>query len=126
MDYLYAGNTQENITALNKAFSVGMRSPLNGYSGMRVNTSKVCTVYIRDFTIILKPSNTCIVVLPPAAEFLGREVRLVNKSIYAINSMATDIFTTNSTLVNSVLPATIGKYVVLQSNGTNWCIVESN
>jgi hypothetical protein len=80
-----------------------------------------------DGTIILNPPSACTLTLLAAATYPGRILRLKLIAAFAVTSVSANVVPlVGGAAVTAIMPATAGKYAVLQSDGTNWQIVEAN
>jgi hypothetical protein len=89
-----------------------------------------------DFTVAVsenwlinnKSGSTCIVTLPNAATYAGREITIKNIQAQTVISAASNVVSLNGlTTSTAILPATIGSWATLVSSGsTNWIIMASN
>jgi hypothetical protein len=85
------------------------------------------SVYQDDVTIIFTPTATTAVTLPTASLSAGRILKMTNRAAFAINSDANNVVPlAGGTVSNVLLAATAGKFIELQSDGTNWDIIEGN
>ena len=74
-----------------------------------------------------KPSASCVMTLPSASLWVGREVMIQNWQGYTVVSASANIVPmSGGAAVTTILEALPGKRATLVSNGTNWQIVDSN
>ncbi len=74
-----------------------------------------------------KSGSACVVTLPAAASSTGREIMIQNLQAQAVNSASSNVIPLRGgSAASSILPAIIGAYAVLVSNGTNWQIVQQS
>lgn len=70
-----------------------------------------------------KASTACVVTLPAAASFTGREIMIQNNQDLAVNSASSNVIPLRGgSAGTAILPATIGSWATVVSNGTNWQI----
>jgi len=88
-----------------------------------------------DFTVAVsenwlinnKSGSTCIVTLPSASTYSGREITIKTTQAQTVISASPNVISLDGTTTSTaILPATIGKWATLVSNGTNWVIMASN
>lgn len=71
-----------------------------------------------------KSGSTCVVTLPAASAFPGREVVFQNLQARAVISASSNVIPLRGgSAGTAILPAIEGSFAVLVSNGTNWLIV---
>jgi hypothetical protein len=71
-----------------------------------------------------KPAAACVVTLPSAATYPGREISIKNLQSFAVNSALSNVAPINSaTPGTSILLPVIGNWATMVSNGTNWVIM---
>jgi hypothetical protein len=80
-----------------------------------------------DGSVIFNCAATCTLTLPAAASFAGRVVRVKTLAAQLVNSASSNVkpIGTN-TAGTAILAATAGKWAELQSDGSNWVIMEAN
>ena len=72
-------------------------------------------------TYIFNYAGTVTFTLESAATFVGREVMVRTIQAQAVNSASSDVVPrTSATPGTAILPATLGAWVILKSDGTNW------
>jgi len=88
-----------------------------------------------DFTVAVsenwlinnKSGSTCIVTLPSASTYSGREITIKTTQAQTVISASSNVISLDGTTTSTaILPATIGKWATLVSNGTSWVIMASN
>lgn len=73
-----------------------------------------------------KAGSTCTVTLPAASSWVGRVVVFKNLQAQTLVSASSDVAPIGSaTLGTSILPATVGAWATLVSDGTNWVVMQS-
>jgi hypothetical protein len=73
-----------------------------------------------------KSGSTCTVTLPAAASWTGRSVVFKNLQAQALVSASSDVAPIGSaTPGTAILPATVGAWATLVSDGTNWVVMQS-
>lgn len=89
-----------------------------------VNISTNYTVGIGDYSFSCFTTSGAFVQMPSAASFPGRILKFRNTSAYAILSNTADIGQIQGGApTNTILPATNGSWVELQSNGSVWLVM---
>lgn len=103
----------------------------NGGTGVSATTVVTKTA---DFTlddtekwvINNKSGSTCTVTLPAASSWGGRSVVFKNLQAQTLVSASSDVAPIGSaTLGTAILPATVGAWATLVSDGTNWVVMQS-
>lgn len=80
-----------------------------------------------DAVIVFTTTATHTLTLLAAASFSGRQIRLVNRAAFAINSATSNVVPlAGGAAGTAILPATAGKWVDLESDGTSWQITGGN
>lgn len=104
----------------------------NGGTGMAtlstvaIKTADFALIETEGWIINNKSGSTCTVTLPDASFWLGRVVTFKNLQAQTLVSASSNVAPINSaTLGTSILPATIGAWATLVSNGVNWVIMQS-
>lgn len=73
-----------------------------------------------------KSGSTCTVTLPAASAWPGRQVTFKNLQAQTLVSASSDVAPINSaTPGTAILPATVGAWATIVSNGTNWVVMAS-
>lgn len=81
---------------------------------------------------LLQPSvifttTNCVVTLPPASSGSGRTLTFKTITANSVVSASSNVVPLSSaTPGTAILPATAGKFVTLQSDGTNWVVMTAN
>lgn len=108
-------------------------------AGATVNTSSVglargIATKTADFTVAdtdtwlinNKSGSTCTVTLPAAASYTGRELHFESYQAFTtVSASANVVQKGGATTTTAILPATVGAWATLISNGTNWVIFRS-
>jgi hypothetical protein len=103
----------------------------NGGTGMAAVTvvTKVADFTLADsegWIINNKPSTTCTVTLPAASAWGGRAITFKNLQTQTLVSASSNVAPIGSaTPGTAILPATIGAWATLVSDGTNWVVMAS-
>ena len=72
-----------------------------------------------------KSGSTCVVTMPAAASFTGRQVTIKNLQAQLVNSVASNIVPIDSASAGtSILLGVVGNWATLVSDGTNWIIMQ--
>jgi hypothetical protein len=111
--------------------ATGVLPVANGGTGMAATT---IVTKIADFTLAAnegwvinnKSGSTCTVTLPAASAWGGRAVTFKNLQAQPLVSAANDVAPIGSaTPGTSILPAGVGAWATIVSDGTNWVIMQS-
>jgi hypothetical protein len=90
-------------------------------------TDTTYTLFPKTTTVIFNPPSACTVTLPNPAVYFGKTYTFKNSGSYAIDNVTGSIVPlAGGSPTTSILSGSAGKYAVLQSNGTNWEIIQSN
>ena len=109
----------------------GVLSVANGGTGMAATTiaTKVADFTLADtegWVINNKSGSTCTVTLPAASSWGGRSVTFKNLQAQTLVSASSNVAPIGSaTPGTAILPATVGAWALLVSDGTNWVIMAS-
>ena len=111
--------TTTNLSTLTVNGGFSAKSP----STVNASAYSVATA---DYSLRFTTTN-CIVTLPAASSFPGRILILNTITANSVTSNASNVIPLGSdTAGTSILSATIGKFAMIQSNGTNWVTLMSN
>jgi len=73
-----------------------------------------------------KSGSTCVVTLPAASAWVGREVTIKNMQAQLVNSASSNIVPLDSTSVGTaILLNVVGNWATMVSDGTNWVIMQA-
>jgi hypothetical protein len=104
----------------------------NGGTGLSVRplvATKTADFFLDDtegWVINNKTGSTCTVGLPNAALWVGRAVTFKNLQAQTLVSTSSNVVPISSTTPGTaILPATVGAWATLVSDGTNWVIMAS-
>lgn len=109
----------------------GVLPVVNGGTGMAVTTvvTKVANFTLADsegWVINNKSGSTCTVTLPAASAWGGRAVTFKNLQAQTLVSASSNVAPIGSaTPGTAILPATVGAWATLVSDGTNWVVMAS-
>ena len=109
----------------------GVLPTANGGSGMAVTTvaTKVADFTLADsegWVINNKSGSTCTVTLPAASSWGGRAVTFKNLQTQTVVSATSNVVPLiGGAAGTAILPATIGAWATVVSDGTNWVIMAS-
>ena len=109
----------------------GVLPVANGGTGVAATTvvTKTADFTLADtegWVINNKSGSTCIVTLPAASSWGGRQVTFKNLQAQTLVSASSDVAPIGSaTLGTAILPATVGAWATLVSDGTNWVVMAS-
>jgi hypothetical protein len=110
----------------------GILPVANGGTGLAVRPTVVTKV--ADFTLAdtegwvinNKSGSTCTVTLPAASAWAGRAVTFKNLQAQTLVSASSNVAPIGSaTPGTAILPATVGAWATLVSDGTNWVVMAS-
>jgi hypothetical protein len=111
--------TTTNLTTLTVNGGFSAKSP----STVNASTYSVATT---DYSLRFTTTN-CTVTLPTASSFPGRILIMNTITANSVTSNASNVIPLGSdTAGTSILAATLGKFTMIQSNGTNWVTLMSN
>jgi hypothetical protein len=111
--------------------SEGVLPVANGGTGMAATT---VVTKIADFTLAIsegwiinnKSGSTCTATLPAASAWGGRSVTFKNLQAQTLVSASSNVAPIGSaTPGTAILPATVGAWATLVSDGTNWVVMAS-
>jgi hypothetical protein len=104
-------NQQPTITGLRRAAPV-------------TKTADFTLADAEDFIINNKPAAACVVTLPAAASYTGREVTFKTVQAFAINSASSNVVPRAGGAAGTVIVSgTAGNWAKLVSDGSNWVIM---
>ena len=110
----------------------GVLPVANGGTGLAVRptvATKTADFTLADtegWVINNKSGSTCIVTLPAASSWSGRQVTFKNLQAQTLVSASSDVAPIGSaTPGTAILPATVGAWATLVSDGTNWVVMAS-
>jgi hypothetical protein len=110
----------------------GVLPVANGGTGLAVRPTVVTKT--ADFTLAdtegwvinNKSGSTCTVTLPAASAWAGRQVVFKNLQAQTLVSASSNVAPIDSaTPGTAILPATVGAWATLVSDGTNWVVMQS-
>lgn len=136
--YAAANNTTVTGTAIMRLTTAGLRV---GSNTTALNTLDVTGTFGRgapvtktaDFTLAAtenwvinnKSGSACVVTLPAASSWTGREVMVVNYQAQQLNSASSNVVPLGGGAAGTaILTAATGRWATLVSNGTNWVIMQ--
>lgn len=134
-DFINAGSGSVNAiqTYIPGAFpssGLGVNARFNASatnSAPNVQTVDNYNVLPTDVTVAINRGSTTTLVLPAVATYVGRRIRVVTRQAFGVLSSQSNVVAlTGGAATNTILPATAGKWVDLESNGTSWVITASN
>ena len=111
--------------------AAGVLPVANGGTGVAATTiaTKVADFTLADtekWVINNKSGSTCIVTLPAASSWGGRSVVFKNLQAQTLVSASSDVAPIGSaTPGTAILPASVGAWATLVSDGTNWVVMQS-
>ena len=90
-------------------------------------TGTTYTVSPLSSSFIFNLTASCTVTLPAAASYFGKQFVMRNISAYTVVSAASDVVPiAGGAAGTAILPATAGKFVMLESDGTYWQVMQAN
>jgi hypothetical protein len=105
---------------INRLLGLGRGAPVT-------KTADFTLAATENWIINNKATTSCTITLPAASLWTGREVMIQNyKALSVISASANVVPILSGAATTSILAATIGKWCVLVSDGTNWIITQSN
>jgi hypothetical protein len=91
---------------------------------------KVLTNYVvqeSDLVLIFSCATNCSVTLPTASSYPGRILKMTNQNTTTVTATTSNIVAVDGTSAgSSIFPATVGKWLEMISNGTDWYIIAGN
>lgn len=111
--------------------ATGVLPVANGGTGVAATTivTKTADFTLADtegWVINNKSGSTCTVTLPAASSWGGRSVVFKNLQAQTLVSASSDVAPIGSaTPGTAILPATVGAWATLVSDGTNWVVMQS-
>jgi cytoskeletal protein CcmA (bactofilin family) len=103
---------------------------ITGYMTRGAPVTKTANFTVADsenWLINNKSGSACIVTLPSASTYTGREITIKNLQAQQVNSASSNVVPIDGTSAGlPILTNTIGKWATLVSNGTSWVIMASN
>jgi hypothetical protein len=111
--------------------ATGVLPVANGGTGVAATTivTKTADFTLADnegWVINNKVGSTCVVTLPAASSWGGRQVVFKNLQAQALVSASNDVAPIGSaTPATAILPASVGAWATLVSDGTNWVVMQS-
>lgn len=96
-------------------------------SAVKNVTTAAYSVGSTDSALSFYTTVACTVTLPSAVSFPGRILKMRNTNTFAINSASSNVGQIIGGAPSAaLLPATVGKWIELQSNGAEWIIMAAN
>jgi hypothetical protein len=102
---------------------------VGSHFGTTAPTTKTASysVGLTDNTLIFNCAGSCTLTLPSAATYSGRVLRVRTIAAQTVVSASSNVVPlAGGAAGTAILAATAGKYATLQSDGTNWQIIEAN
>ena len=116
------GSTFGTTTTFNGQTKVG------GSFGRGAPVTKTANFTLADtenWLINNKTGSACVVTLPAASSWVGREVTIKNMQAQLVNSASSNVAPINSTSAGTaILLPVIGNWATMVSDGTNWVIMQ--
>lgn len=105
----------------------GVLPVANGGTGIvATKTADFTVADTEGWLINNKSGSTCTVTLPDATLWSGRQLTFKNLQLQTVVSASSDVAPIGSaTAGTAILPATVGAWATLVSDGTNWVIMAS-
>lgn len=128
--FLTLGGTLSGININTQ--TTGVLAVAGGGTGLSARPSvvtKIADFALADtegWVINNKSGSTCTVTLPTASSWSGRSVVFKNLQAQTLVSASSDVAPIDSaTPGTAILPATVGAWATLVSDGTNWVVMQS-
>lgn len=124
-------NSVSDITLAGKTNRIVMEGnvPVSG-AGSSVTVIVTASTYalgLAEKSIVANFAGTVTLTLPPAATAMGRPIRIKTITANAVISNASNVVpAAGGAAGTAILAATAGKWVALESDGSNWQIMASN
>jgi hypothetical protein len=106
---------------------IGILPIANGGSGAVTTTTSDLTITNSDGWVINnKSGSTCTITLPSASTWPTRRLTFKNLQAQTVVSASSNVAPIGSaTPGTAILPATVGSWATLVSDGTNWVVMAS-
>lgn len=135
--YTYSAlNTLERTTIITSSnngqkvnFSSGTKRVFINESSARIKTvaSNFSVVSGDNWIINNKSGATCVVTLPSASGWTGDQILFQNYQAQALDSASSNVIPLGGGSAGaSILPATVGKWAILATNGSQWVVMAAN
>lgn len=126
-----SGNLANGELALNipdgRLFYLNGTVQVLGWSAPVTKTADFTVATNENWLINNKSGATCVVTLPAAGSFTGRELKFLNYQAQLLNSASSNVVPLiGGAAGTAILAAIAGKWATLVSDGTNWVIMQSN
>jgi hypothetical protein len=116
------GSTFGTTTTVNGQTKIG------GSFGRGAPVTKTADFTLADtetWLINNKSGSTCVVTLPAASSWVGREVTIKNMQAQLVNSASSNVVPIDGTVAGTaILLAVVGNWATMVSDGTNWVIMQ--
>ena len=116
------GSTFGTTTTVNGQTKIG------GSFGRGAPVTKTADFTLADtetWLINNKSGSTCVVTLPAASSWVGREVTIKNMQAQLVNSASSNVVPIDGTVAGTaILLAVVGNWATMVSDGTNWIIMQ--
>lgn len=110
--------------------TLGKTARFSGFGLHKEPTVQTVDNYVvgpADVAVVINRASTTTVVLPLGSAYPGRRLRMATRQAQLVLSSQSNIVPlTGGSPSNSILPATAGKWIDLESDGTNWLITAGN
>jgi len=123
-----AGGATEKAFApvANESTGVDWTLPAIRHTAPSTSTTNY-TVALADYSLIFNGSGSITVTLPTASSFSGRVLILKTIAAQTVVSASSNVVPlAGGSAGTAILAATAGKWAMLQSDGSNWIIMEAN
>lgn len=126
-----AGNLANGELAINlidgRLFYLNGTVQTLGWSAPVTKTADFTVAANENYLINNKAGAACVVTLPTASSFTGRELKFLNYQLFAVNSASSNVVPIGGGAAGtSILTGVLGKWATLVSDGTNWVTLQSN
>ncbi len=132
-------NSATTATAANTASAIVARDSNGYFTASRVTsnlfllnapvtkTGDFSVGTAENWLINNKASSSCVVTLPTASSFTGRQLTITNYKAFTVVSASSNVVPIiGGSAATGILAALIGEWATLVSDGTNWIIMQSN
>jgi len=90
-------------------------------------TTTTYAMLTTDTVLLFQGASACAVTLQDITSQIGNTILLVNLTAFAITSALADVLPLGSLVAGTaILSATVGKWALMQFNGTYWQIIANN
>jgi len=95
-----------------------------GRGGALQKTADFTLAVTENWIVNMKTGSGLVITLPSASTFGGREVMITNWQAQTVTASASVVVKNNGGTSTAILPATVGTWATLVSDGTNWIMTQ--